>query len=479
MARWPLYYRERLWLGNVKNGFIGIATLWTPKEKIIWALDKKSKEKVAVIGQLYTKRGIEFIFRNIWANPKIRYLIITGNDQVGSADPLLKARGQSDEIKSFLETVPDKFIDIFSKNVEIIDYRNRSMAELKKLINSLVSKPAFAKKGKLFPEIKPKGIDFPSENSVFRVEAKTIGEAWLQILNLIIKFGRRVPRGLVYGGYERTLLNLAAVITGENIKKPKLRPFLGFTKDRLRDYFKNFFSVDRGKEPYSYGERLFSYQTEKKAVDQVAMMVKKLKKFPYNKGAMAVLWQPQIDNFPIRQPWRTPCLTLVQGFCLDNKFHLTAYFRSNDMFTAWPQNAFALKKLQTEIAERIGKKPGDLTIISHCAHIDEGDLSGAQKIIEKNQQLFCQIDPRGSLIIEVRKKEIIVQHLSLDGKILAEYRQDGKVKKAALKMVQKLLSGNVISRIDHALDIGEQLGRAEDAVKLGLKFEQDKELKNG
>ena len=66
MGDWPVYYRERLWLGNVDKGYIGIATLWTPKEKVAKFIDEELKEKIAVIGQLYTKRGVEYIFRNIY-----------------------------------------------------------------------------------------------------------------------------------------------------------------------------------------------------------------------------------------------------------------------------------------------------------------------------------------------------------------------------------------------------------------------------
>ena len=33
-----------------------------------------------------------------------------------------------------------------------------------------------------------------------------------------------------------------------------------------------------------------------------------------------------------------------------------------------------------------------------------------------------------------------------------------------------------ISKIDHALDIGVELGKAESALKLGLKYKQDKPL---
>jgi len=476
MSDWPVYYRERLWLGNIDKGYIGIATLWTPKEKVTKFIDEKLKEKIAVIGQLYTKRGVEYIFRNIWANPKIRYLIITGADATGSGEALSKLSFSLVKNLGIMTAIPERLVNFFVKNIKIIDMRGKKSEEIIKKAKLLKPKAPFAKKPKLFPETKPKGNNFSSENSVFRVEGETIGETWLQILNLILRFGHRVPRIHIYGGHERTLLNLAVVITDENIAKPKIWPFFEFGREQLRSYFRNFFSPDRGEESYTYGERLFAYRSNGKIVDQISRMAKKLKSFPHNKGALATLWQPQIDNFPVRKPWRTPCLTLVQGFCFDEKLYLTAYIRSNDMLGAWPQNAFALRKLQSEIAKRIGKKLGDLTIISHTAFIDDNDLARAQKIVGENQRLFCKIDPRGSLVIEVEKREIVVRHLSLGGELFAEYRQDGKEPKAALKLAQKLLADNVISRVDHALDVGEQLGRAEDAIKLRLKFEQDKQL---
>jgi len=469
---WPVYYRERLWRGNVEAGFVGVATLWTPKGRLIELLSSKAKEKIAVIGQLYSKRGCEYIFRNLWLNPKVSYLIITGSDLTQSADPLFNPED------SLWQSFPQKAVRDFFQGVKVLDWRQRQLDEVVAGIEDLEKKSPFAPKPRSFPEFKPKSEGFPSENSVFRVEGETIGEAWLQILQLILRFGRRVPRIHVYGGHERTLLNLSVVITNEDISNPKIWPFFDFDKEQLRRYFRNFFSPERGEEAYTYGERLFAYQADGKMIDQVTLMAKKLKSFPYNKGAIATLWQPQIDNFPIRKPWRTPCLTLVQGFCFQERFYLTAYFRSNDMFAAWPQNAFALRKLQTEIAKKIGKRVGDLTTISHTAFIDERDLALAERKVKENQRLFCRNDPRGILTVEVVSQEIVVRHLSPDGrKVLAEYRQDGREPKAALKLAQKLLADQVISRIGHALDIGEQLGRAEDAVKLGLKFEQDKELK--
>jgi thymidylate synthase len=476
MKKWPVYFKERLWRGD-KNGDVGIATLWTPKENIVEGLSLKAKKRVAVVGQLYSLRGGEYIFRNIWANPRIRYVIVTGTDLNQSSGILLDLKIRSKKLEELLDKIPKIYQNMFWRGVDMIDMRGKSIKEINQKIIGLKKRGRLAKE-KIFPENRLQKKEFISESSVFRVEGETIGEAWLQILRLITKFGRKIPRIHVYGGHERILLNVATVITNENIKEPKFWPYFEFGKEQLKSYFKNFFTPKREEEAYTYGERLFAYEVGKEVIDQVGEMTKKMLNFNYNKGAVAVLWQPAVDNFPVRKPWRTPCLTLIQGMCLEDNFFLTAYFRSNDMFGAWPQNAFALRKLQSEIATKLGKKTGDLTIISNCAFIDETDLAIAEQKVSRNNQMFCKFEPRGSLLVEVKNNFIVVTQVNPEGKTLGEFRVNGKEPKAAEKMIDQLLQNEVISRIDHAVDVGVQIGRAEEAVKLGLIFEQDKNLKS-
>lgn len=477
---WPAYFDERLWSVNPKKGFVAVVSLWTAKE----LFGPYLPDKVSVCGQLYTKRGIEYIVRNIWLNPKIRYLVLVGKDTAGSGKALVtffksgvkKGNGVWEIIgvdQAFLPLqIPQNYLDIFRKKINLIDLRNQTnINKINKEIAKLKVLPPFVKKPKTFPHAKSETKVFPSEISGFRIEAETIGLAWLQILKIILRFGWEIPRVMIYGGKERMVLNLVAIITKEDIKNPKIYNFFHFDKEDLKTYFKNFFSAElKEGEGYTYGERIFAY-------NQLDTMAKKLKSFAFNKGALITLWNPSIDNFPVRTPWRTPCLTLIQGISQEDKLHLTAYFRSNDMFGAWPQNAFALRKLQTELALKIGKKVGVLTTISQSAFIDETDLEEAQRIVKENDKLFCQFDPRGNLVVLVEDSQIVVRHYSPEGLLLGEYRQDGKLSKAAQKLAEKLIQNQVVSRLDHALDVGEQLGRAEDAVKLGLKFEQDKGLK--
>lgn len=146
------------------------------------------------------------------------------------------------------------------------------------------------------------------------------------------------------------------------------------------------------------------------------------------------------------------------------------------MFGAWPQNAFALRELQQRLAESCGKKVGSLTTVSHFAWIDENDAPLAQKILEENDEVTCQWDPRGNFIVDIEGNEIVARHLTPEGKELREFRIDGKKPKAARDLVDQIISELAVSELSHAADLGRQIARAEAAVKLGLKFKQDQPL---
>src|SRR3989344_2706792 len=84
---WPQEFHEKLHIGNLKSN-VGIATLWTFKDV---AYKNLNKEDYAVVGNYYDKQNaLEPFIRNCLANPNIRYVIVVGNDKVGSKEVLVK-----------------------------------------------------------------------------------------------------------------------------------------------------------------------------------------------------------------------------------------------------------------------------------------------------------------------------------------------------------------------------------------------------
>jgi thymidylate synthase len=530
---WPIYYKDFLTISDKKSN-IGICTLWTPKDSICSKLDKKS---FSVGGQLYSKRGVNFILRNVLANPLIDHIILCGSDRSESGEAFLKFmkngvdknyRVKGDEKCEIHKEIGRKSLEKFRKSVKLVDMRGKvNLSELRRKIRLIKQRKRAWARAKKFKESKLQAADkFPSEKSTFNVRADYVWEAWVQILRLIMKFGSK--KGMIKIGEVKELVNVIAVIDKEDPYEPELSDIFDFNKKDIKLYFKDFYSPKKGGESYNYGERLYAYPVglpigtfnskvnaklfheleakggkrlalrlrsgqARSGLDQLEEIYEKYKRYHDDRGLVAAIWNPWVDN--VKSGWMSdkksqkskiknrnlggnvPCMVLLQFTYRSKKLHLTAYFRSNDMFDAWPRNAFALRKLQLDFAKRIGKKPGYLTTISNCAQIYETNYKEAEKIIQKHKEsTFCMPDVRGTVIIEVKNKEIMARHMSEDGNVqLEEFSIDGTLPKAALKLMDILEINNVFSDRFHVADIAIELSKAEWCVKNRVPFIQDKD----
>lgn len=472
---WPVYYSDSLIKGNMESE-IAITTLWTPAKLIA---DNIDPELFSVIGQLYSKEGINFILRNILANPKIRYIIICGTELSGSGKALADffAKGVDkdnniigNDFAMIHKEIPIEAIELIRKNVRSENLIGTTDSD--KIIEKIKNyKPI----GKLFAEFQtfpdPKNelaVSFPCEETVFPIRSKYIGAAWLEIIKHIQRFG--TIRNNFYGGSVREIFNIAAVVTDEDSFDPKMFPYMQVSKEEIEKYSQYIMNGNKGDEVYTYGERLWNY----KGINQVEdVIVPYLKKYPTDRAAVAMMFDLAVDH----KASRAPCMCMVQAATLGGKLNLTAYFRSHAVFSGWVLNAFGLRRLQKYIADKLGLKVGILTIFSNCAHIYDNEWMMAEKIVKDHGNNFeLVLDPRGYFMITLDKKEIIAKHYSPDGKFLEEFRQDGLVPKAAMAMYAKLAAANTVSAVSHAFDLGVELEKAEIAMKNNLEYKQDKPL---
>lgn len=507
---WPIYFKDRLTISNPDSG-VAIATLWTPKETLEKMVDP---DDFYIAGQLYTKKGINYVLRNILANPFITKLYLVGSDLMGSGEAFLRFMKDGvdadykvvgDDIAKIEKEIPLEAIEAFRKNVEVID-----MIGVEKLRDVKIKRVAPIKwrEPEVFPDPPKADVqNYPSEIDSTKIRRATIADAYVSILKHISMFGLESEAVINYvsdtSKTMKEMLNLTAVVTDEDPENWYVPDFLPFSKEDLEIYFKGFFDPDPHTEDYTYGERLFNFAhkeiSELKEMypwlkidrfgeyfthggfDQVAIsIVRKLKGFKYDKGAIALLANPFTDVFPKRPSSKTPCLFLIQCQVYEGKLTLTGYFRSNDMYNAWPLNAFALRKLQSKIANELGVEMGALITISNMAHIYEHNYQDAKELYEKNEKPNCEWDPRGNLNVSVEGNEIVVKWMTPRGnEEIKEWRIDGNKKYASRLLCFEIDSSLAISTLGNALYMGRQIERAETAVKLGLAFTQDNPLEFG
>jgi thymidylate synthase len=264
-------------------------------------------------------------------------------------------------------------------------------------------------------------------------------------------------------------LDVVAVIHDEDPNDLYLPAWVPLTPDQLAAYYPQLLTPTRPENiAYTYGERLFDYNGR----DQVADMVTELRAQRFSRRAVAGLWDPARDPHSVDPP----CLNLVQMRIREGKLYLTAYFRSHDIFRAWLLNTFGLRRLQAEIAARVSASCmlGDLVVISQSAHIYADSWEAARSITQAHEREYLKNprlvrDPRGSLTIRLEGFQIHVDHYSPAGNLLATF--SGSTARALQRELAPF-----VSRIDHAIYLGVELGKAELALKNGWTYIQDQDL---
>jgi thymidylate synthase len=124
------------------------------------------------------------------------------------------------------------------------------------------------------------------------------------------------------------------------------------------------FEYDYHGRLYDWGERLCS-EGHEVHIDQISYISEKLRSAPSSRRAIAVTWNPVIDE----ALGDCPCLQIVQCLIRREKLQMHVVFRSNDMLSAAGANMYALVRLQQSIASNLGVECGRYTHISLVPHI--------------------------------------------------------------------------------------------------------------
>lgn len=145
----------------------------------------------------------------------------------------------------------------------------------------------------------------------------------------------------------------------------------GWNMAGLEKYAEQLMDPENPGFDYTYGNRLRAYYSadwiDEYEIDQIKVLIEKLKANPQTRRAIATTWQPGEDN----AKQHTPCLQLVDFLFRDGKLHLSATFRSWDVGQAAVPNMYGLWKLLCYVAQEAGMEPGSLTIMAVSAHCYE------------------------------------------------------------------------------------------------------------
>jgi hypothetical protein len=103
-------------------------------------------------------------------------------------------------------------------------------------------------------------------------------------------------------------------------------------------------------------------------------------------------------------------------------------------------------------------------------YINEDNLEDIVELLGITPKYKWEPDPHGNIVIRVEDGLIKATHFSPNGSVLEEFNA-----KTAREIYKKIASGNKISMIYHALDIGGELKKAELSLKNNEKYVQDRD----
>ena len=173
------------------------------------------------------------------------------------------------------------------------------------------------------------------------IRAPSIGRAHEQVIKMILEKGwiLRTEDAEATVEFEEI-----AIQVDTPLAEPMTSPHSKFQKRFVEQYARDLIHGSHANFEYDYHGRLFDWGerlvTEGRPVhvDQIAYIVDKLRSQPETRRAVAITWNPVIDE----KLDDCPCLQLVQCIVRDNKLHMRVIFRSNDMLTAAGANMYAL-----------------------------------------------------------------------------------------------------------------------------------------
>lgn len=485
----PVYKPKQLVCGT---GQVAVITGWTVKQFIVKRLEP---HEFAVIGQLYSPtRGISLLIRNLLVNPHVRFLVIinaTREDRnAGGCECLADffrhgfEEGESDTgqrcwiIRSSISGYIDHEIeaDALDKLRESIEWREaKSITEAVEQVKDFTLRGAVEPWGEplTYPLTTTTPTVLPGPRYGHRIEGKTIAETWVKIIHRIKTTGTIRPTG--YDGHWQELIDLMAVITDEPKDFYFPEPnYLPCDKVFIAEYISQILDDSPKREgvKYTYGQRLRSWFDEE---DQIEQVIQKLVSEIDAASAVMSLWDVRDHKVG-----GSPCLNHIWLRVVDKQLSLTAVFRSNDMFSAWPANAISLRALQQHIRDSIATRSeydlqmGPLITISQSAHIYDDCWENAERLISSQYAAICNQqshdDPSGNFLIETDNGEIsVVQTTPGSGEVVKHYQG-----REPLRLIRQICSSSPAIQPDHVGYLGMELQKAIECLKLGKQYIQDR-----
>jgi thymidylate synthase len=204
-----------------------------------------------------------------------------------------------------------------------------------------------------------------------RIEATSLGEAWMAIAAAILSGGvAGTWEGLPIVEVFRATLDVHSPAVDDPIIARHGDP------ERLAWMHANFNDHSRVAElgdADSYATRLYDYAHSGR--DQVRWVIDRLAANPWTRDAAITTFEPLTDAGYI------PCVSLLDFWLVKGELQLAVYAHAIDFGTKGYANLIELAALQARVAGDLGVDVGALTMTVKSAHIYQTELDLMRRLI--------------------------------------------------------------------------------------------------
>jgi thymidylate synthase len=199
------------------------------------------------------------------------------------------------------------------------------------------------------------------------VQGRTLPEAWEKAVLACWENGAAIQTEYDRPGDPPSKDCTMMWVTEDPFLEPRLhRAFPGgledlevYRQEVVEGVHDHWIAPEEGKWTYTYHKRLFAYEIEGEAIDQINYIIQKLSQAGHSRRAQAITWNPKLDP-PTYDP---PCLQRVWCRLMPGEngslvLNMNTHWRSRDAYKAAFMNVFALTDLQRLIAEKIAATTG-------------------------------------------------------------------------------------------------------------------------
>ena len=210
---------------------------------------------------------------------------------------------------------------------------------------------------------------------LIRIEAMTLGEAWMAIAAAILADGAAAEwEGLPIVEVLRATLDVSSPTVDDPIIAGHGDP------ERLAWMHANFNDRSRVAElgdSDSYATRLYDYAHAGR--DQIRWVIDRLTANRWARDATITTFEPLADTNYV------PCVSLLDFWLVGDQLQLGVYAHSIDFGTKGYANLVELAALQARVARDLGVGVGTLTMTVKSAHIYETELDLMRRILSVNR----------------------------------------------------------------------------------------------